>query len=895
LQIRSRRECQKKLLHKMRSEEIRERFIQFFKQKGHKHVAAVPIVNKEDPTLMFTNAGMNQFKDLLLGHQLAPYRRVISAQPCLRVSGKHNDLEEVGRDTYHHTMFEMLGNWSFGDYFKEKAIGWAWELLTAVYQLPQDRLYVTIFGGDNQDQLGSDQETRAIWEQYIAAEHILPFAKQDNFWEMGDAGPCGPCTEIHIDVRPETARQQVPGQLLVNKDHPQVIELWNLVFMQYNRLTTGRLEGLPAKHVDTGLGLERLAMVLQAKHSTYDTDLFSPLVEAIVVASGQAYGREEAIDTAIRVIADHLRAITFAVADGQSPANTKAGYVIRRILRRAVRYGYTYLGFEAPFMYRLVGVLTQQLHAAYPHLEQQKVYIEKIVQEEEEAFLKTLATGLRRLDRIYQTLQNSNSSVIDGATAFELYDTYGFPLDLTMLIAEEQGFTVDETRFFQALHVQRQRSKQAAAAEQGDWTMVMEGGNSSFLGYDQLEVTARIVKYRTVKTQGKQAYQVVLDQTPFYPEGGGQAGDTGRLVAVGETIVVLNTQKENDLIIHYVNQLPTAPKAPVQAIVDQERRVLIANNHTATHLLHAALKQVLGVHAEQRGSSVNDLLLRFDFSHPTKLSPQELVQIEGIVNQKIRDNIALKEDRHVSFLAAKAMGAAALFGEKYGDQVRVITFDPSFSVELCAGIHVPVTGQLGFFKITAHAAVAAGVRRIEAVTAVAAERFVYQQINLLDNLKELLKYPKDLVQAVCQLLQEKTVLSKKLAAYEATQVQSMIERLRSNFQMTHGIYTIIAQVELPRAAALKQVALAMKKAGTPFFIVLVAAVEQNPHIVVAISDDLAQRWSQNAQDIVKKLATYIQGGGGGSFTFATAGGKKVDGLPQVLQMAKEILKENLEK
>lgn len=879
----------------MRSEEIRDRFIQFFEQKSHKHVAAVPIVNKEDPTLMFTNAGMNQFKDLLLGHQLAPYQRVISAQPCLRVSGKHNDLEEVGRDTYHHTMFEMLGNWSFGDYFKKKAIGWAWELLTTVYQLPQDRLYVTIFGGDHQDKLGPDQETRAIWEQYIAAEQILPFAKQDNFWEMGDTGPCGPCTEIHIDVRPEMERQQVPGRLLVNKDHPQVIELWNLVFMQYNRLTTGRLEELPAKHVDTGLGLERLTMVLQAKSSTYDTDLFSPLIEAIAVASSQVYGREEAVDTAIRVIADHLRAITFAIADGQSPSNTKAGYVIRRILRRAVRYGYTYLGFEAPFMYRLVGVLAQQLRATYPHLGQQQAYIEKIVQEEEEAFLKTLTAGLHKLDKISQTLQGSNSSVIDGATAFELYDTYGFPLDLTMLIAEEQGLTVDETGFSQALHVQRQRSKQAAVVEQGDWTMVMEGGNFSFLGYDQLEVTARIVKYRTVKTQGKQAYQVVLDQTPFYPEGGGQAGDIGRLVVAGETIAVLNTQKENDLTIHYVNQLPAALEAPVQAIVDQERRVLTANNHTATHLLHAALKQVLGLHVEQRGSLVNDQLLRFDFSHSIKLSPQELVQIEGIVNRKIRDNIALHEDRHVSLLAAKAMGAAALFGEKYGDQVRVITFDPFFSIELCAGTHAPATGQLGFFKITANVAVAAGVRRIEAVTAVAAERFVRQQISLLDTLKELLKYPKDLAQAVHQLLQEKTALSKKLAAYEATQVQSIIEQLRGNFQTIHGIYTMIARVELPQAAALKQVALALAKAEKPFFVVLVAAVEQTPHIVVAISEDLAQRWSQNAQDIVKKLAIYIQGGGGGSPTFATAGGKEVGGLPQVLQMAEEILEKNIEK
>jgi alanyl-tRNA synthetase len=884
-----------KSFHKMQAAEIRKLFVQFFEQRGHKHVAAVPIVNKEDPTLMFTNAGMNQFKDLFLGQQRAPHQRVISVQPCLRVSGKHNDLAEVGTDTYHHTMFEMLGNWSFGDYFKEEAIGWAWELLTTVYNLPQDRLYVTIFGGDDQDQLGPDQEASAIWAQYIAAERILPCAKQDNFWEMGDTGPCGPCTEIHIDIRPEEERHQMPGKSLVNKDHPQVIELWNLVFIQYNRLATGRLEALPAKHVDTGLGLERLAMVLQAKDASYDTDLFLPLIEAIAIASGHVYGREEAIDTAIRVIADHLRAITFVIADGQSPSNTKAGYVIRRILRRAVRYGYTYLGFETPFMYRLVGILSQQLKATYPHLAQQKAYIEKIVKEEEEAFLRTLTMGLQKLDKIGQALRVGKASVIDGVTAFELYDTYGFPLDLTMLIAGEQGLTVDEIGFARALQAQRQRSKQAAVAEQGDWIMVIEEGSSTFIGYDQLEATAQIVKYRTVKTQGKQAYQVVLEATPFYPEGGGQAGDTGRLVAAGETITVLNTQKENDLIIHYVNRLPTVLEAPVQAVVDRERRVLTANNHTATHLLHTALKQVLGPHAAQRGSLVNDQLLRFDFSHPTKLSPQELIQIEEMVNKKIRDNIALQEDRHMSLSTAKAMGAAALFGEKYGEQVRVITFDPAFSIELCAGTHAPATGHLGFFKITANTAIAAGVRRIEAVTAVAAERLVHHQTTLLNTFKELLKHPKDLTKAVYQLLQEKTVLSKKLATYEATQVQSIIEQLRNNPQIIRGIYTTIARVELPQAVALKQVALALKKAEKSFFIVLVAAVEQKPHIVVALSEDLAQRWPQDAQDIVKELATSIQGGGGGSPTFATAGGKEVDDLPKVLRMAEEIVKKNIEK
>lgn len=879
----------------MQSAVIRKRFIEFFEQRGHKHVAAAPIVNKEDATLMFTNAGMNQFKDFFLGHQIAPYQRVISVQPCLRVSGKHNDLEEVGTDTYHHTMFEMLGNWSFGDYFKQQAIQWAWELLTTVYQLPEERLYVTIFGGDAQDQLGSDQESRTIWEQYIAAERILPYDKQDNFWEMGATGPCGPCTEIHIDIRPEAARQQVPGQSLVNKGHPQVIELWNLVFMQYNRLATGRLEELPAKHVDTGLGLERLAMVLQAKDSSYDTDLFVPHIKAINTLAGQVYGREGAIDTAIRVIVDHLRAVTFAIADGQPPSNVKAGYVIRRILRRAVRYGYTYLGFEVPFIYRLVGALATQLQVVYPHLQQQQAYLEKIVQEEEEAFLRTLTAGLHKLDQLSQVLQG-RSSVIDGAIAFELYDTYGFPLDLTMLLAKERGLTVDEAGFSQALHAQRQRSKQAAVVEQGDWIMVIEGGTAfPFIGYDQLEATTRIVKYRTVKMQDKQVYQVVLDQTPFYPEGGGQVGDTGWLVAAGEMIAVLDTQKEHELIIHYLNQLPKTVKAPLQAIVDRERRTLVANNHTATHLLHAALKQVLGPHVAQRGSLVNDQLLRFDFLHPSNLSPQELTQVEGIVNQKIRDNTVLQEQRHLSLSAAQAMGAVALFGERYGEQVRAITFDPTFSVELCGGTHVPATGQLGFFKITASAAVAAGVRRIVAVTAVAAEQLVHHQLALLHTLQALLKHPQDPQKALQQLLQEKAILSKRLATHEAVQVQIIIDQLRNKLHKTYGIHTLIAQAALPQVAALKQVVLALQEVGKPCFVVLAAVVEQKPHIAVALSEDLAQRWAQNAQDIVKKLATYIQGGGGGSPTFATAGGKDMSSLPQVLRMAEEILENNMAK
>ena len=873
----------------MQAATIRKHFIDFFVQKGHKKIAAAPVVNKEDPELMFTNAGMNQFKDFFLSHQLAPYTRAISVQPCLRVSGKHNDLEEVGTDTYHHTLFEMLGNWSFGDYFKEEAIQWAWELLTKVYKLPSERLYVTIFGGDDQLQLGPDQEAKAIWQQYVPADRILLGNKVDNFWEMGDKGPCGPCTEIHVDIRPAAERQQVPGQALVNQDHPQVIELWNLVFIQYNRLAAGQLEALPAKHVDTGMGLERLAMVLQANASNYDTDLFVPLIQAIATAAGQVYGQVAAVDTAMRVVADHLRAVTFAIADGQPPSNTKAGYVIRRILRRAVRYGYTHLGFEAPFMYRLVSILVKQLQSAYPHLEKQQAYIEKMVHEEEAAFLKTLTLGLNRLDQICQPSKGT-LQVLDGAVAFELYDTYGFPLDLTRLIAQERNWTVDEAGFVQALQAQRQRSKQAATLEKSDWTTVVQGITPVFLGYDQLEATARIVKYRTVKAQSKAVYQVVLDQTPLYPEGGGQVGDTGKLVVGGESLTILDTQKENDLIIHQLAQLPTEVTASVQVVVDRTRRALTENNHTATHLLHAALKHVLGTHVAQRGSLVNDRLLRFDFSHPSPLQPQEIVQLENLVNQKIRANITCQEQRDMPLDAAKALGAAALFGEKYGERVRVITFDPAFSVELCGGTHVPATGHLGFFKITATSAVAAGVRRIEAVTAVAAERWVHEQSAVLQHTCSLLKQPQDLTKAVQLLLQEKATLSKQVATYEAAQVHALTDQLRTQFQMKHGVHTLIAAIDVPQAAALKQVAWTLQEGKAPCFVVLTAQVANKPYIAVALSEDLARSWPHNARAIVQQLAQPIQGGGGGKPTLATAGGKAVQGLPQVLQLAKDLLR-----
>lgn len=874
----------------MQAEVLRKQFIDFFEQRGHKHIAAAPLVNKEDPTLLFTNAGMNQFKDFFLGHRQSPYTRALSTQPCLRVSGKHNDLEEVGVDTYHHTLFEMLGNWSFGDYFKREAIQWAWELLTDVYKLPIDRLYVTIFGGDQKGGLGLDEEAQAIWQQYLPADQILLAGKADNFWEMGDTGPCGPCTEIHVDIRSAQERQQIPGHDLVNRDHPQVIELWNLVFIQYNRLASGQLEELPAKHVDTGMGLERLAMVLQAKASNYDTDLFVPLIQAIAQASGQTYGQTTPIDIAMRVIADHLRAVTFSIADGQPPSNTGAGYVIRRILRRAVRYGYTYLDFEKPFIHRLVSILVQQLQSAYPHLAQQQAYIEQVVREEEAGFLKTLAAGLQRLDQIAETLQGA-TPVLDGAVAFELYDTYGFPLDLTRLIAQERDWKVDEEGFVKALQAQRQRSKQAAKLEKGDWVTVWEDVTPTFVGYDQLKITARIVKYRNVKTSNQTLYQVVLDQTPFYPEGGGQVGDTGKLVIGGEEVTVQDTQKENDLIIHQVTQLPAEMTGPVQAVVDTKRRQLIANNHTATHLLHAALRQALGPHVEQRGSLVNDQLLRFDFSHSSPLSAEEIAQVESLVNQKIQADLVLQEQREVPLATAKAQGAAALFGEKYGEQVRVITFGPDFSVELCGGTHAAATGKLGFFKITATAAVAAGVRRIEAVTAVAAEQWVQEQSSILQRLRTLLKQPQDLEKAVQQLLQEKATLSKQLAMQEAVQVQALTEQLRNQFQLKHGIHVLMTTVDVPQAAALKQIAGAMQGGKNPCFIVLTAHVAGKPQIVVALSEDLAQQWPIDAREIVKQLAQPIQGGGGGKPTLATAGGKSVDGLPEVLVLAEKLLKE----
>ena len=872
---------------------IRKKFINFFTKKGHQHVPAAPIVNKQDPTLLFVNAGMNQFKDWFLDSKQAQYKRVTSAQPCLRVSGKHNDLEEVGTDTYHHTLFEMLGNWSFGAYFKEEAIQWAWELLTAVYKLPKERLYVTVFGGDAQEQLAEDKEALSIWKQYIAADKILYGTKAENFWEMGDMGPCGPSTEIHIDIRPEAAVQAQDGKDLVNTGHPHVIEIWNLVFIQYNRLSNGKLTELSAKHVDTGMGLERLTMVLQGKESTYDTDLFTPLIQAISHASNKVYGQDATIDIAMRVIVDHIRAVTFAIADGQIPTNTQAGYVIRRILRRAVRYGYTYLGFDEPFMYQLVGRLAQQLGESYPAIQKQQAYIEQIIRGEEEAFLKTLVAGLQRLEQVSNILQEKGQFLLEGATAFELYDTYGFPLDLTCLVAKEKGLQVDTQGFQQALQVQRTRSQQAALVVQGDWQVISKDVKPSFVGYDCLETTAQLIRYRMMQEKGQQIYQLVLDQTPFYPEGGGQVGDSGQLIAAGQAIKILDTKKENELIIHYAKNLPKDLHVSFQAVVDAERRQLIANNHSATHLLHAALREVLGEHVEQRGSLVNEQLLRFDFSHYAKLSLATIRQVEHIVNQKIRANIPLQEQRKVLLAAAKAMGAAAHFGEKYGAYVRVITFDPGFSKELCGGTHVSSTGQLGLFKIIAESGIAAGTRRIEACTADAAEHFINEQSDLLDSLKNSLKQPKNILKAVEQLLEEKHTLTNQLTHYQAEQIHAILTTLQQRVQSIQNIAVLIEKINLPHSEALKQIAFNLKAQYPLLFLVLGAIIDKKPHIAVLISEELVSHQGLNANQLVKELAKPIQGGGGGQAFFATAGGKHAQGLEKALAMAQDMFHQHI--
>jgi len=871
----------------MTSREIRQAFLDFFKSKGHEIVPSAPIVVKNDPTLMFTNAGMNQFKELFLGEAPIKYPRVVDTQRCLRVSGKHNDLEEVGIDTYHHTMFEMLGNWSFGDYFKKEAITWSWELLTEVYKIDKNRLYVTVFEGDASEGLPADDEAYGFWATHIEPSRILKGNKKDNFWEMGETGPCGPCSEIHIDCRSEEERNTVDGSTLVNADHPQVIEIWNNVFMQFNRLKDGSLKALPAKHVDTGMGFERLVRVLQQKTSNYDTDVFQPLIQVIAQKAKVVYGENEQRDIAMRVMADHIRAISFAIADGQLPSNNKAGYVIRRILRRAVRYAYTFLNFKEPFLHQLVPVLAAQFEGVFDELFAQQDFVQKVVFEEEVSFLRTLVTGIQRFDS-YKT----NEPIVNGDFAFELYDTYGFPIDLTSLMAREKGWKIDMKGFEVALDQQKQRSRAATTVDTGDWKVLDNTTETVFEGYDTLQVGTKILKYRAVSSKGKTQYQLVLSETPFYAEGGGQIGDTGVLIDTRhqEVLHIKDTKKENGLIVHFTDKLPAHIDSDFLAKVDAEKRIATERNHSATHLLHAALKQVLGHHVNQKGSFVSDDLLRFDFSHFSKVTDEELVQVEQIVNQKIRENIDLNEQRQVPYAEAIAGGVTALFGEKYGDYVRVITFDDAFSKELCGGTHVKSTGNIGAFKIISESAVAAGVRRIEAITGAKVETFITQQADVIKELKELLKNPKDLKIAVNGLLLENNKLKKEVEKFTNEKTRHLKDAMVSKAVFINDIQFIAEEVDLPNADAVKNLAFAIKNTlPERLFLVLAANIDDKPHLAVMITEDLVKTKGLDAGKIIRELAKEINGGGGGQPFFATAGGKEIKGLAKAIQQAKTFI------
>jgi alanyl-tRNA synthetase len=870
------------------STEIRKKFLEFFQSKGHVIVPSAPIVVKNDPTLMFTNAGMNQFKDFFLGNKKAPHTRVADTQKCLRVSGKHNDLEEVGVDTYHHTMFEMLGNWSFGDYFKKEAIAWSWELLTEVYQIDKDRLYVTVFEGDEKEGLPKDEEAFTEWKKVIAEDRILPGSKKDNFWEMGDTGPCGPCTEIHIDCRPDDERKRVDGKTLVNRDNPQVIEIWNNVFIQYNRKKDGTLEPLPAKHVDTGMGLERLVRVLQGKHSNYDTDIFTTTITETEKITGKKYEcSDDKKDIAFRVLADHIRAISFTIADGQLPSNTGAGYVIRRILRRAVRYYYSYLDYKQPLLNQLVPFLAKQFETVFPELAQQKEFVSKVIKEEEDAFLRTLEKGLKRIDEII--VSSGADRVLKGSEVFELYDTYGFPLDLTRLIAAENGLSVDEKRFTVEMQKQKERSRAATAIDTEDWIIVHDAGKNEFVGYTSLEAETTVARYRKVKTKGKESYQVVLIKTPFYAESGGQAGDTGVLQFADETVDVVDTKKENDLIIHFTGKLPANIDGPVFAKVDIQRRKDTALHHSATHLLHAALRRVLGTHVAQKGSLVNAEHLRFDFSHFAKMTDKEIVAVEELVNKKIRENIpvVIKE---MPKEEALQLGAMALFGEKYGDIVRVVIIDPAYSVELCGGTHVGATGELGLFKIIAESAVAAGVRRVEAVCGAQAERYVRDQVNQVSSLRELLKHPKDLQKALENILAENNDLKKRIEHAENRMLVGIRNELLTKDEIINGITFIGDIVEVSNPDALKKICFDLKNDLNDYVVVLCANIGGKPAVAIGIADTVAAARGLDAGKIIKEqVAPLIKGGGGGQKTLATAGGQEAAKLDEVIRIVKKLL------
>ncbi len=870
----------------MTAAEIRQQFLDFFASKKHQVVPSAPIVVKNDPTLLFTNAGMNQFKDYFLGNRKAEHTRVADTQKCLRVSGKHNDLEEVGVDTYHHTMFEMLGNWSFGDYFKTEAIAWSWELLADVYKIPKDRLYVTVFEGDAKENLPKDEEAWNEWKKWIAEDRILLGNKKDNFWEMGDTGPCGPCTEIHVDCRTDEERKLVDGKTLVNNDHPQVIEIWNNVFIQFNRLKDGSLEQLPAKHVDTGMGFERLTRVLQNKQSNYDTDIFTGTIAAVEnIVSKKYTAGDDKESVAFRVLADHIRAICFTIADGQLPSNTGAGYVIRRILRRAVRYYYSYLGYKQPLLHQLVPVLATQFEKVFPELKAQEAFVQKVVKEEEDAFLRTLEKGLKRIDDIISTTKD----VIDGKAAFELFDTYGFPIDLTRLIAGENNLAIDEKGFEAALNEQKERSRAATTIDTEDWVEILPAEKTGFVGYDVTEDQTKVVKYRKVNIKGKAACQLVLNETPFYAESGGQVGDTGILSFDGEVVPVTDTKKENDLIIHFVDQLPVNITALVSAKVDANRRKKITVHHSATHLMHAALRKVLGAHVAQKGSLVNDEYLRFDFSHFAKMTDDEIAQVEAIVNEKIRANIPVviksmpKEE-------AIAFGATALFGEKYADVVRVVIMDENYSIELCGGTHVGSTGELGLFKITSESAVAAGVRRVEAVTGFAAEQFVNKEFAAVRSIRDMLKNPKDLGKAIESLQTDNNELKKKLEKLEARQLVALRNELLQKDEIINNVTFIGDIVEVGNADALKKVCFDLKTNLNDYVAVLCANIDGKPFVAIGISDSVVAAKGLDAGKMIKEhIAPLIKGGGGGQKTLATAGGQDVSNLQQVIEKVKGLL------
>ncbi|MBK6699134.1 MAG: alanine--tRNA ligase [Saprospiraceae bacterium] len=872
----------------MESRLIRQTFLDFFAKNGHKIVPSAPIVVKNDPTLMFTNAGMNQFKDYFLGNKLIDIPRIADTQKCLRVSGKHNDLEEVGTDGYHHTMFEMLGNWSFGDYFKEEAIAFAWKLLTEAYKLDPSRLYISVFGGDAEEGLSKDLEAVEFWKKWVPEDRILFFGKKDNFWEMGESGPCGPCSEIHVDLRPDDVRNRISGADLVNVGTPEVMEIWNLVFIQYNRKVDGQLEELPAKHIDTGMGFERISMVLQQKTSSYDTDIFSPLIQYIATFSGHpytaSYAPQAKSDLAMRVIADHIRAITFTIADGSIPSNTGSGYVIRRILRRAVRYYYSFLGIKDPFLFRLIPILVDTMGDVFPEIKSQQEFIIKVVHEEEISFLRTLEGGLKKLDQL-----KVDSGLISGSLAFELYDTYGFPLDLTKLIAAEKNWTIDEAGFKLALDQQKQRSRADAKKEYSDWNFIQDG-QCKFIGYDVNEVEqTKLLRWRKLESKGNALYQLVLETTPFYPEGGGQVGDKGLLYFDGQAIEVLDTVKENDLILHIVEILPQHLEAPVRCVINGYRRSQIENNHSATHLMHAALRNILGTHVQQKGSLVNEDYLRFDFSHFQKLSAEEIKNIETLVNEKIRENIALEEKRHLPIEEAKQSGAMMLFGEKYGDYVRMITFDPGFSRELCGGCHVESTGNIGLFKIVSEASVAAGIRRIEAVSSSKAEQYIRDQMDELNQIKTVFNHPPNIIQHIHHLLDENKLLQKQIQDFKEEQSLVLKDQLLARAERISGIQTLFCSIVLTDSKLVKSLIYQLGKELSPAILFFGFVENDKAQLMCYVSEELVKTNQYNASNWLKQVSKHIEGGGGGQAFFATAGGKNVAGIQSAIEAVKDIV------